>query len=121
MNGVHCQISAISTDSRGAEEIQSGCGASPEPNSRQSPVRVPFSSPYSGLNKACFQTSAAATGTIRKGAIIMVRTAPRPANRRSSSSAMPSPSSRLTSTTTTVSSMVVITDARTFSSVKTRR
>ena len=81
---------------------------------------LPLSRPYVGLNSACFHSSAAATGTIRNGVIIMVRTAPRPMNLRSSSSAMHSPSTRLTSTTVTVRMIVVITDWSMLSSVNTR-
>ena len=69
---------------------------------------------------ACFQMRAAATGTTRNGVIIIVRTAPRPRNLRSSSSAMSMPSTRLTSTTTTVSSIVTMIASRVLTSVSTR-
>jgi hypothetical protein len=90
-----------------------------EPNSDQIQVSVPLSRPYSGLYSACFHSSAAATGTIRNGVIIMVRTTPRPRNLRSSSSAMPMPSRRLTRTTTTVRTMVTQMAWRMLTSVST--
>ena len=67
----------------------------------------------------CLNSSAAATGTIRNGVIIMVRTTPRPRNARSSSSAIAKPSSKLTITTVAVSTMVKITDERSAGSVNT--
>ena len=67
---------------------------------------------------ACFQSSAAATGTTRNGVIIIVRTAPRPRNLRSSSNAMPRPRSRLMRTTPAVSRMVTQMACRVFASVR---
>jgi hypothetical protein len=58
-------------------------------------------------------------GTTRNGAISMVRTAPRPGNLRSSSSASSRPITRLISTTVTVSSTVVHTDLRSSGVVRT--
>jgi len=121
MNGVHCQISATSTETRGAVLMMSGCGALAEPNRPHTELSVPLMSPYSGLNRACFHSSAAATGTMRNGVIIMVRTAPRPTNFRSSSSAMTRPSTRLTITTVTVSATVVTSASRVVTSESTRR
>ena len=58
-------------------------------------------------------------GTTRNGAIIMVRTAPRPANFRSSSRAMSSPRTRLTRTTETVRMTVFQTAERSWALVNT--
>src|SRR5215210_9475485 len=58
-------------------------------------------------------------GTIRNGAIIMVRTAPRPKKLRLSSSEIPRPSSSETPTTVTVSTMVKTSWERIDGSVKT--
>ena len=67
----------------------------------------------------CFHSSAAATGTTRNGAIIIVRTTPRPKKVRSSSSAMSMPRTRLTATTVKVSRIVVHTALRMLGLVKT--
>jgi hypothetical protein len=68
---------------------------------------------------ACFHSNAAATGTIRNGVIIKVRTIPRPKKLRFNSNEMPSPSARETITTVTVSTMVNHTLDRRAASVKT--
>ena len=102
MNGVHCQISSPMIARRGKSVIQSGCGAF----APKTWVSRPLKRPYSGLYIACFHSRAAATGTTRNGAIIIVRTAPRPMKFRLSSSAIPSPKASETSTTVTVSRMV---------------
>jgi hypothetical protein len=67
----------------------------------------------------CLNSSAAATGTIKNGVIISVRTNARPKKVRSSSSATARPSARLTITTVAVSTMVKITDERSAESVNT--
>jgi hypothetical protein len=120
MNGVHCQTSSVMTAPLGNWVIQSGCGAVP-PKIRHTSVSTPLNRPYSGLSRACFHSSAAATGTTRNGAIIMVRTTPRPKNVRSSSSATSSPSTRLISTTATVSTTVVTIEERSAASDSTAR
>ena len=82
MNGVHCQMSAIWTASMGCGPMMSidVAGASCPTNIRWMDVSTPLIRPVFGSNMPNFQNNAAAVGTMRNGAIIMVRTAPRPQN-----------------------------------------
>ncbi len=86
MNGVHCQISSISIDSLGWVVRNEMFCAFLTPSSPSSPSTRP--KPVCSMPLP--QKTAAAMGTIRNGAIIIVRTTPRPKNLRSSSRATPS-------------------------------
>lgn len=119
MNGVHCQMREAATASIGMSEIQSGWAGVSSPKSPATQVHIPLRSPYSGLYRACFQSSAAETGTSRNGVMSRVRTNPRPKNVRSSRRANSRPRTRLARTTEAVSRTVVRTDPRRAGSVAT--
>src|ERR1022692_3575843 len=76
MNGVHCQIISIITDSIGKRLSQSKW---PIPNGRSTKLTTPKVE----SSMVVFHNRAAATGMIRNGVISKVRTMPRPRNFRS--------------------------------------
>ena len=122
MNGVHCQIRVICTASIGCGPRMSieVAGADWPAKIRWIEVSTPLIRPVFGSNMPNFQNSAAAIGTIRNGAIIIVRTAPRPQNLRFSSNAMHNPRISEISTTPTVITTVFQTSRRIVLSVNTR-
>ena len=95
MNGVHCQIISIMTESSGTWLIQSKW---PMPNGRS----TKFTMPNVGSSRVVFHSSAAATGMTRNGVISKVRTIPRPRNFRSRMRARPMPMSMAMRTEPTV-------------------
>src|SRR3954454_2946830 len=112
MNGDQCQVSTTMIVGSGNLLTQS---TSPTPSGPS----TQFTIPNTGFSIVVFQSSAAAAGITRNGAISSVRTTPRPRNLRSTSSAQASPSRTAASTAPTVSRTVTTSALRVAESLST--